>query len=645
MKEVQFFNIVPVFADNIDFTISEIIRQKEEVGIDHVLLSLSFHPQRTPAKELIPILTDRFVRVRDGIAGRGVKLGVLIQSIQGHGWNGKIPLTKEPWQHMITISGRESPRMCFMDPGFREYALECVRSIAEEKPSLILLDDDFGLRGGECFCPYHMAEYNAALGTSYSREELAALLKDCHWSDELSVKVGDIRLKSPVDFAKDVRATIDSVDPSLRCGVCACYAGHFQLKEVVKALAGNTRPLLRINDSVYGDEPTDMVNISFMGACRRSFVVKDVVEDIIDESDTFPHNYMSESAALFHSHISTALLHGFVGAKIWTAEYERPLHTGSQARYEEKLREYRGFYNKLCELAPHITWKGVSGLAFVPPPGIIAHPADAHLGLYNGNWETPIEGMYAFPIRYEGLDAPGISMLHGSDAKYFSDEQLRTLLKHTVVVDSIAAREITNRGMAKLIGVEADEGDCNFHFKSEFTEDREVSLGYMWNDTTSRLKVISDKAEILSWFSKSGEKDFPSSVIFENEEGGHVVVLGWSLDMIYHTMYRPKRRQLLLKLLDRLGGTPFEMAVESGDKMLVRHGVHDDGSEIVSVTLASFDILDSIPIRLVRNPKSVEMLTADGSWQEVGFSRTSDTEISIDAKLYICMPVILRFCF
>jgi hypothetical protein len=236
-------------------------------------------------------------------------------------------------------------------------------------------------------------------------------------------------------------------------------------------------------------------------------------------------------------------------------------------------------------------------------------------------------------------------MLHGSDAKYFSDEQLRTLLKHTVVVDSIAAREITNRGMAKLIGVEADEGDGNFHFKSEFTEDREVSLGYMWNDTTSRLKVISDKAEILSWFSKSGEKDFPSSVIFENEEGGRVVVLGWSLDMIYHTMYRPKRRQLLLKLLDRLGGTPFEMAVESGDKMLVRHGVHDDGSEIVSVTLASFDILDSIPIRLVRNPKSVEMLTADGSWQEVGFSRTSDTEISVDAKLYICMPVILRFCF
>lgn len=645
MKEVQLYNIVPVFANNIDFTFSEIIRQKEEVGIDHILISLSFHPQMTPAKNLIPILCERFARVRDGIAGKGIKLGVLVQSLQGHGWNGKIPLTEEPWQQIIGLDGRRSPRMCFLDPGFREYVFDCIQSIAKEKPSLILIDDDFGLRNGECFCERHMAEYNAALGASYSREELEKILKEGHWSDEIAIKVGEVRKQSPVGFAKVIREAINSVDPTLRCGLCACSGGHFQLKGALTALAGDTEPLLRINNAVYGDVSTDTVCVSFEGTCRRTFQVKGAVKDIIDESDTFPHNYMSESAALFHSHLATALLQGLVGAKLWTAEYERPVHTGSQARYEEKLRDYRGFYNELLSLAPRITWKGVSGLAFVPPPGLEAHPIHASMGLYNGNWETPIEGMYALPIRYEELDAPGISALHGTDAKVLSDDQLHTLLRQTVVVDSIAAREITKRGMAHLIGVEADEGDENFHFKTEFSDDGEISFGYMWDDTTSRLKPISDKIKVLSWFSKSGEKDFPSSIIFENEEGGRIVVLGWTLDMIYFNMFRIKRRSLYLKILDHLGDAPFEMAVENGDKALVRYGVIDDGSELVSVTPLSFDIQDSLQLRLVRDPKSIEMLQPDGKWEEVKFSRTSKTEISVETTVCLCMPIILRFHF
>ena len=103
-----FYNIVPVFPGREDFAVSEILRQHREVGLDRFLLSLSFHPQTTPARDLVPVLCERFRKVRDGVAGSGVELGVLVQSTLGHGWNGKVPLTQEKWQHVVLSTERRA---------------------------------------------------------------------------------------------------------------------------------------------------------------------------------------------------------------------------------------------------------------------------------------------------------------------------------------------------------------------------------------------------------------------------------------------------------------------------------------------------------------------------------------------------------
>lgn len=61
---------------------------------------------------------------------------------------------------------------------------------------------------------------------------------------------------------------------------------------------------------------------------------RQAVEEFIDETDTFPHTYYSESAVVFNAHIVQAILCGLRGCKFWMAEYGTPCSARSQIRYE-----------------------------------------------------------------------------------------------------------------------------------------------------------------------------------------------------------------------------------------------------------------------------------------------------------------------
>jgi hypothetical protein len=115
---MNMINIVPVFDGHEDFTISEILRQKKDVGIDKVALSLSYHPQGAHAADLVPQLCKLFKTIADGVAGHDIEVGALIQSTMGHGW-GKFSLTDGSWQQLaferindLQIKINEPLRIC-----------------------------------------------------------------------------------------------------------------------------------------------------------------------------------------------------------------------------------------------------------------------------------------------------------------------------------------------------------------------------------------------------------------------------------------------------------------------------------------------------------------------------------------------------
>lgn len=645
-----FYNIVPIFPGREDFAISEILRQRREVGLDRFLVSLSFHPQRTPARDLIPVLCERFRKVRDGVAGSGVELGVLVQSTLGHGWNGKVPLTRETWQHVVKFGGDEDPRFCVLDPGFREYVRKCIASIAAERPSLLLIDDDVGIRIGECFCPLHIAEMNRDLGADHSAAELERILHEEPPTSPTSVSVTRTLRRTIVDYAKLIREAIDTVDPSMRCGICACWGGYWENGDIAHALAGTrTKPFMRVNDAAYGDQrPTTFVND--IAIASRVIYQLDGVDEILDETDTFPQNYMSESAMMFHSHITHAMLSGLAGCKLWTSEFQQPVHTGSQRRYEARLRDYAGFYEALHDLAPAIRWQGISGHVGRPPEGYGGHPIHTERGLHPGPWCTAIEAVYGFPLRYQGVETGGVFALRGENIDVMDDAQVEAFLSRRTIVDSFAARKLTARGFAPLLGVEATEGGDDFHFTFEMAADGSLSNGFMWDDSTSLLKPVADGVEVLANFCQgerftSPKPIAPSHTLFENRLGGRIAVLGWHLDMVFFKKFRPLHRQLYLALLDRLCGDTFEMVVESGEQEFVRHGLLPDGRELLSVTRLSYDTDETLPLRLKRDPKMVERLSPKGKWEPVPFRRTGPLLVEVDVHVACCDTVVLRFAF
>lgn len=461
-KEMNMINIVPVFVGREDFAVSEILRQHRETGLTRFALCLSYHPQGTPARNLIPKLCGAFSEIREALKDySAIDLGALIQSTQGHGWNGKVPLTNEPWQQVIHVDGQKSPRMCFLPEGFREYVAEAIEETVRAGAKFLLIDDDFGMRQLECFCPLHMAAYNEALGKDYTREELQQILSTRPLNDPEVLTVCNVRHEGILSFARLIRQAIDKVNPDVTCGFCTPWLGYGFAGEVTRILAGKTEPFARINNAVYGSsDPTVFYYITGQTHRVKYHYETEGVHNFIAESDTFPQNYYSESARHFHSHITNGIVNGLSGSKLWTSEFNNPVDISSQRRYEYYLANYRNFYNELLGTVQNIQWKGVSAPLFVSP--LKDHPV-----LVDGwwpDWCNACLGPFAFPIHYREPGQKGIYTLSAGDARLMTDEDLKKVLSSSVLIDSLAAKELTKRGFSELMGVTADDGDENFAF-------------------------------------------------------------------------------------------------------------------------------------------------------------------------------------
>ena len=650
-KQMNMINIVPVFVGSEDFTVSEIIRQHKETGLTRFALCLSYHPQGTPARNLIPILCGTFTVIRDALKDYPqIDLGALIQSTQGHGWNGKVPLTYEPWQQIINLNGSISPRMCFLTEGFRAYIAEAIEETVRAGANFLLIDDDFGMRHMECFCPQHMAEYNKALGKNYSLEDFQEILQNRPYNDPEAQTIIKTRYEGILSFARLIRQAVDKVNPDVTCGFCTPWLGYGFAGEVTRILAGKTEPFARINNAIYlSADPTVFYYITAKTNRVKYHYEVAGVHNFIAESDTFPQNYYSESARHFHSHISNGIVNGLSGSKLWTSEFNNPVDISSQQHYEYYLDKYRNFYNELLNTVQNIQWQGVSAPLFVSP--LKDHPflvADWWV-----DWCHVILGPFAFPIHYQEPGKKGIYALAAKDAELMSDEDLKKLLASPVLIDSLAAKELTRRGFAELMGVNADDGGSDFVFSMEYHAESNMKCGYMWEERSACLTPLSDDVKVLTTVCSGASrgKDFnvvaPGMTYYENKLGGRVVVTAWTPELPSHLTMRPIRREWLKIALDHLSDRGvFEMSVENAQhQVLVRYGVLEDSKELLYALNLTADPLTCLDLRLARTPAAAEKLLADGTWEKVETRRISPDIVRVECPAELAMPVVIRFSF
>ena len=658
-RELRYFNVVPIHGGDVEFAASEVKRQAALV-MKAIAVSLSYHPQCTPAANLLPIHAANFRKLKALLRDTDVEVGVLVQSTAGHGWNGKVQLSKETWQHAVYADGKPNARWCQLDPGFRAYVLEAFRSISREKPSFLLVDDDFGPKMSEGFCPLHVARYNAATGKSLPADVGRKLANDGAQTDPLRRQMEESRRRVPIEFAKEIRAAIDSVDPTIRCGMCTPAAGAGFTREVAFALAGpNTKPFVRIFNAVYGQQhPTCF--ISQLQHLRQLEAMMEGVGELVAEADTWPQNYWSEPARYFATHLVYDVLYGLDGAKIWMSEFERPRDVGSQARYERVFRDELPKRQALYDLmqTQHPKFHGVTG---------VLNWGDGVCDSTRwGGWDaaTPVNAFFmpfGFPceIARAGLvDPRNVYVLTRNSVKAMTDAEIRAVLGHRAYVDSIAAKDLTRRGFAKLLGVEATDGGDDFFYNAERPTDGSLPLKMMSDGSSAALKPLSDKVEVLSEFvyrdpfmAKADVKS-PGLTYFVNELGGEVAVAGWTFDntgfsfMSWNKYTKVSRKEQLVKVMDRLAGGLLPFVACENNHAISSWATLDDGSTLFVMTNLAVDDWQDLRVRLDKVPASAQLLQDDGTWRPVVAEKTGAQNVTFRVGEVRCLvPQILKLKF
>ncbi len=629
-QQLNFLNVTPIFLGREDFTESEIRRQYHDVGLRQFAISLSIHPSGNPPRKRIDALFASCRNLWERLADLpDLQLGILIQSTMGHGWASSKPLTDEPWSRIVQLASKagepvrfyeKNSRMCYMDPEFQDYILYGIAEIMKLKPAFLLLDDDYGLRDGECFCDRHVADFNRHNHSHYTREELAKIVLERPFEDPEIRLFCERRGAAAIDFIRRIRQVIDSFDPKIWCVLCTCSRGFTD--RFLKALAGpESQPCARINNSIYACcQPLRFYAVDWrtnMGKYRCEHTLSRPVA-FFDEADTFPQSYYSESAAMYHAHLTLAILNGFCGAKLWMSEFNAPENRNWQSRFEKIFRDHRGFYEELFRITREMTPLGVFCPVYDVPE--MDHPLLCDKFFDYLGWGENFLGPFGVPLAFgDGLTG-GVYALIGKDVASLDDEKIRRILAGSVLLDGSAAAELTRRGFAAWMGVKTVE-DPSFFFQSEFMPESGKNFSMMWEKGMVKLETLSQETQvrtccILGSPRPGGEMTIvsPCMTFFTNSSGGRVAVTAYPVNLPLSKRLRPPRRELLFEALDFLAGGLLEMTVEILNQNLVRHARLTDGSEMLAVLGLGIDTAPEIPVRCIRQIREITCLSPSGKW-------------------------------
>lgn len=644
MKKFKFYTVTPLFTENTDFVVDNVRRLRREAGLDCVAFCLSMHPRGTPATVQAAATLAAYRKVKQALAGdRDLEIGVLVQSTLGHGWSGRRQLTDEPWQRIVQNDGAVSSRMCPSDDRFRRYILDIVGELAATKPSFLLIDDDFGLRAGECFCPAHLAELNASAGTQFKTPaEAQAALAACGQADPLLWTFEALRIENSRRFAREIRGAIDRQDPAVRCGYCTPYMGYVFSEEITRLLAGGTEPFVRIANAYYLSTSTQALPAQAgVNAKARSSVAG--IREVLDESDTFPHTRFSESATALHAHLACAILDGLTSSKLWIADFTRP-NPGGCREYEAAIARNRRFYDALFTAVDGIAWQG-----FVQPIPRIErnyHPLNPIALFRQTDYATSLLCRYGVPFVYERSARKAVRMLCGSNVDSFTDDELLAFLKGGLLLDTVAAEKLQERGFARYMGctVEKDENGL-------FTEEVVVQTGIAFRSLgvhdVRRIVPASPETRVVTWLHNGAQPSDanrygPGATCFVNEFGARVAIAAFSPQQPPHILFAHGRREVLVAILEALCGGAMPLRVDETQDVCARHGRMADGSALLALFNANLDPLEGVRLRSSAPIAAAQRLGSDGGWHDVPLASEGEGRYRLDVRLEIAVPGIFR---
>lgn len=438
---------VPVIADQ-PFNNEHLLEELRRCKADRV--ALAFYRDLNHKFSSPEALTMAKERV-DFFRKKGFGILIWIGETLGHNQVTTHPDGCEtPYRRMKLPNKGTVDSFCPTDPRFVEDLKTWIRNIAALQPDIILLDDDYRMNGG-CCCAAHVEWMNRVAGETLTAEEWIQNAfggKPNHYR-KIWMQVQGETLES---LAKALREAVDEVSPSVRLGLCATHflwdADGTDAEKIVKILAGNTKPFLRIFGAPYHSyhslsrtlgESVELERLQFAWSCNWNI-------ERISEGDTYPRPRFYCSAAHLECFDQILLADGTSdGILKYTADYcsDTFYERGYADAWERNLPLYEEIQALFADkeavgLRP---WHAVHLLEDADLTK--TDPKTFNILQYSGGSYHPSRSLATennLPTTYTGR---GVNILTGEDARQIPLSDL----EEGCILDLTAAKILQQRGV------------------------------------------------------------------------------------------------------------------------------------------------------------------------------------------------------
>ncbi len=641
--QLQNYTIMPLDTDHLEEVCQDIKAQYENGTATCALFMMTLVPEGDPPIDKVGVLCEKYDRFRDRLSEMGLGSGVLVQATMGHGW---VLSEMFKFQQYTGIDMGDTPRVvCPYDEGFRAYCKHIFKTIASHHPDTIMLDDDFRLMSGRsygCGCPLHVKKFNDLWGdgASFTRENIREML---HRGDAVGDRANEIFIHTQNDAmigcASLMREGIDEVDPTLPATFC-CVGNDVECAaEIAEILSGVGNPrVVRMNNGHYTSPSNHRFTDAFYRAAQSVAKLDGKVDVILAETDTCPQNRYSTSAASMHTHFTGTILEGARGAKHWITRLHA-FEPESGAAYRRVVGKYRGFYETLADLVPHLTHRGCCIPVSDTPDFDFRKPKPGGNG-----WSSCVLERMGLPFFFSAKPH-GIVALSGTTDIFYSDKELETVLAGPVFLASDTAERLIARGFGDDLGVDVRtwEGkQPSFEIMQFRNNEENVQVGYRelvpLSDTVVAHSTVYHSVDRVHY-----EPLFPGVTSYRNKRGGTAFVFSGTPDTPYNLVdafsyLNYSRKQQLAELMRSVGELPLYTPFD-GDVYL-RAADIDDGRRFCAVFNLSTDEIEALQLVSDRPVTKIENLKPDGTWEEVAFTSDNNT-LTLDLACKTLHPTVL----
>ncbi len=652
--KLEILNLFRIFDKHIDAQAKDLIALSKSKAVDVHMALFDLMPEGNPPADKISRYEKEYKRLRSAIGEADCNLGILVQTTMGHGWQLQEPF---PYQRLISredggsYEQRTANIVCPLDKDFQKYLLDAIKRVAMLKPSLMMIDGDFRLFGQRkaCLCPLHLAKLKEKYGYSLTRKEVVKhLYGNSEFDKKVSEAIFEVSKTSLIDLAKKIRATIDSVDPTLHCQACSgCPEDMACANALATTFAAKGRAsTIRIGNARYAK----MTFFDLFETARRIKVQYENTKPdrFYAELDSWPHNRYFTPARALHAAFVASIMEGASGAKYWPNRFTE-FEPNSGIEYKKIFIKNRALYDTLYAELKGIDYSET--VADVIVPSFKTLRPDSEIYFTEDFYWTSITGVLGLPVAFANIETLNQPIfLRGETAKRLSVKQLEKILTLGAVLDGFAAIEVCERGLGNLIGVKASKWNPKQIISSERlgTSFGKISGNYIdYPKKPVKLEAVSRKTEVLSEFVhlpsldglKSTAKTLsPATTYFENEKGGKVVVFASSPEGFNH--FTESKKALYVKALNKILPMPIWYAQDA--QAFFKVGKLKNGAYLVCFTNVGIDPFEGFVLGTTKNFKRGEYLDSDGTWKKLD-AKFSNGSISVDKRLEIYMPLVMRF--